>query len=704
MTTRFVVGTLALCAALAGCDSGTDPMMGTDAGGGADGGVALEDGAVDSDGATPETDGGGMGTDASMPMPCMESATRCGGAGVEQCTGGDWVEVEACPIGCVDGACSDEIMCTPGERRCAGDVGEICNSSGSAFLYGEGCGAATECVDGLCTGACAPGALRCNGLTAEACAADGSGYEVAEACTTACVRGRCALERLDVTSDMDLDGEIIVAGPVNVFPGITLRSPSGNLTIRAERITIDEGASIIASPTGDSPAGRGGAGDRCYGGGITSEGGGAGGGYGTAGTRGAIRGYTCGGGGGRVWGSDTDVVVEAGSPGGDAAFGSPAGGRGGGVVRLYAAEITVSGSVRADGQAGSGTYTSASGGGSGGGVLLAGDRIAVAGTVSAAGGGAGSGAGGLGRVKILYGSMLDLTGTVTGQTSQSLLPPLEIGSVTHPDPELFYNDGFDHAVFSWNAPFAGRQGYFWLFDATASHVPPASAPFVDAEAVAVPFDTFAEGDNWLHLVPVDAASNIGTVESAFRVRINTTPPPLSSSSHPSPTEWTANPNVLFEWTMPHGDASYRGVHYVLDHRGDTVPTAADTFLPVSQLQILRTGLEDGVWVFHVVSVDTRGRLTRNAAHYQVRLGADPGVGEVLGSVSGPGGPVAGATISINGGLFPEQMTNSTGEFHLSGIPAGTWELTASADGLAPTTQMITVTADGTVTVPVTLTM
>lgn len=684
-----------LPAAIAGCDSGADPMLGSDAGA-TDAEAA--DGAAPLDGATPGVDGGGL--DASVP--CAEGARRCGTGGVEVCADGAFVEVEGCPIGCADGACTDEVMCTPGERRCAGDVGEICNSSGSAFLFGEGCGAADECVDGLCVGACAPGALRCNGLVAEACAADGSGYAAAETCETACVRGRCALERLDVTTSMDLDGEIIVAGPVNVFPGATLRSPTGDLTIRAERITVDEGASIVAAPTGDEPAGRGGDGDRCYGGGITSEGGGAGGGYGTAGTRGAVRGYTCGGSGGSAHGSETDAVVTAGSRGGDGDSGYPAGGLGGGVIRLYAAEITIAGSVRADGQGGSGTYVNASGGGSGGGILLAGERIAIAGTVSTAGGGSGQGSGGLGRVKLLHGSTIDVTGAITGQLTQSLLPPLEIGSVTHPDPALHYNDGFEHAVFSWNAPFAGRQGYFHVLDAMASHVPPPDAAFADAEAVALGRERFVEGDNWLHVVPVDAMSAIGTVESTFRVRINATPPPLSSPSHPSPSAWTTNPNVLFQWTMPHGDASYRGVYYVLDHRGDTTPTAADTFLPVTQQQLLRTGLEDGVWAFHVVSVDTRGRLTRAAAHYQVRVGEDPGAGNVLGSVTGPGGPVAGATVSINGGLFPEQRTNSTGEFHLMGIPAGTWDLTVTADGLAPATESIRVTADETVTAPVSL--
>ena len=237
-----------------------------------------------------------------------------------------------------------------------------------------------------------------------------------------------------------------------------------------------------------------------------------------------------------------------------------------------------------------------------------------------------------------------------------------------------------------------------------SHVPTAAdADFITTDAVIVDRAHLAAGDNYVHIVSVDAASAIGSVESTFRIRVEPTVPTLSSTSHPSQTTWSSNPNALFQWAMPRGDESYRGVRYVLDHDGDTVPTADDTFLPISQQQLLRAGLADGIWAFHVVSVDTRGRLTRAAGHYQIRLGDDPGAGTVLGNVSGPSGAVAGATVSINRGLFPTQMTNSTGDFDLTGIAAGDWELSVTADGYRPFTQMVTVTADGSTNVPVTLT-
>ena len=102
------------------------------------------------------------------------------------------------------------------------------------------------------------------------------------------------------------------------------------------------------------------------------------------------------------------------------------------------------------------------------------------------------------------------------------------------------------------------------------------------------------------------------MEARFKVSINTDPPVASSTSHTSATTWYPNPNPYFAWTNPGGfdDASFRRVHYVLDHFGDTVPTAADTALPIPQKQLLVSGLADGIWVLHVVTEDTVGNLTK----------------------------------------------------------------------------------------------
>ena len=56
------------------------------------------------------------------------------------------------------------IPCTPGTYRCGtSNAVEICNSSGTAWLYSATC--TVSCTAGLCTGACTPGAKRCKRRT-----------------------------------------------------------------------------------------------------------------------------------------------------------------------------------------------------------------------------------------------------------------------------------------------------------------------------------------------------------------------------------------------------------------------------------------------------------------------------------------------------------------------------------------------------------
>lgn len=281
------------------------------------------------------------------------------------------------------------------------------------------------------------------------------------------------------------------------------------------------------------------------------------------------------------------------------------------------------------------------------------------------------------------GSSRSITGAVTGTRTDGLLPPLTVTSTTHPDPTLVYNDGFTRATLSWSQPFPSRLGYYYRFDTTASTVPsPATGTFLAAETVNIPRSSFAAGSNYFHLVSVDATSTVGAVQTSFQVVLNTTPPTLSSSSHPSQTSWVNNPAPFFAWTLPVADASLKGVHYVLDQYANTVPTTADTFLPITQKQLLMSNVANGIWVFHVVSRDTRDVLTTQGAHYAVRIGTDPGTGTVSGQVvDGASQPVSGATVTVNRGLFT-QTTTSTGNYSFTAVPVGTWEISVTKTGSA----------------------
>lgn len=226
---------------------------------------------------------------------------------------------------------------------------------------------------------------------------------------------------------------------------------------------------------------------------------------------------------------------------------------------------------------------------------------------------------------------------------------------------------------------------------------PANAAFLAAENIGVPRASLVSGKNVLHLASVDAMSVVGTVESWFSVTINTSPPSISSSSHPNSSTWSANADAFFQWAFPGSEANFKGVFYVIDHYGETVPTTASTFSPVSKKQQLFSALLPGVWVFHVVTQDQQGYLTKQAGHYRVQIGADPGTGGILGRVTDAASAnVVGATVTVNRGLYT-QTTNSTGNYNFGTVPVGTWEVRVTKTPYAPTTQSVVVTANASTT-------
>jgi hypothetical protein len=523
-----------------------------------------------------------------------------------------------------------------------------------------------------------------------------------------------------------MDGVVVVTGPVTIESGATLNSPTGDLTVRAASITVKSGGSITAAPTGQTPGGTGVV--------TGSDGdyscGGVGGSYGTAGSV-SPNTYNC-----QVptppaaaQGSSTDVTVSPGSPGGvgNNWYGGTAGtgGLGGGRIQLIAGTINIAGQVTANGangNAGTGNGGGGGGGGSGGGILVAADSLTLTGTISTSGGTGGTGgnnnaqcspggAGGLGRVKLLYGSLNAVSGTVTGAKTLGLLPPLTITSSTHPNPALIYNDAFTTIALTWNRSFPSVQGYY--YDVNQTQYAPATAAtglFVATELVAISRSAVSAGSNWFHLVPIDQTSTVGLIENQFGIQVNTTPPTVSSTSHPSQTTWTSNANVLYAWTLPTADVNNKGVYYVLDHYGTTVPTTAATFLPVTQKQILLTNLASGIWGFHTVALDQAGYLTTLGGHYRVLIGTNPGVGGLLGNVTdNHGANVTGAVVTINKGLLsnapaivPDQVTNAGAYNFNSTVPVGTWEIQVSASGFQTQTQNAVITAGNSTTLDFTL--
>jgi hypothetical protein len=516
-------------------------------------------------------------------------------------------------------------------------------------------------------GPCTPGAMRCNGSNVEQCNGSGTMWTVVQMCTTFCADSECALPGLDVTGTMALDGIVHVEGAVDVHDGGTIDSATGVLTIFADSITVEVGGAITMAATGTSPQGAG-------------------------------NNSTCTdcdpGPGTYTWVSTQDSNVFPGSPGGAEFQGSNA--LGGGVLKLLASTIDIGGSLTANGESGfAGNSQACEGGGgaSGGGILLLGNSVTVTGSIAVAGGPGGP-AGGLcpsspgqpggdGRVKILYGTTNDFgSATITGSVTSGLAPPFPLASSTHPDPTLVYNDNFVSLDLTWTAPFAA-QGYYVLLD-NAPDDPPTAAngTFQAADQASFSTTSVSQGPNYIHIVSEDQQSNIGAIESNFEVQINTEPPSVSSSSNPSQTTFYETANPFFSWSYPQGGGSnVSGVYYVVDHLGLTVPATTDTLLPATQTNLQLENVAAGVWVLHVVSADSQGRLTKAAGNYRFNIGADPGTGGISGSVTTSSSqPVVGATVSVNDGLY-SATTNSAGDYSITTVTAGDWTVTATSTTL-----------------------
>jgi len=642
-------------------------------------------GATSPDGGTTKNKDSGHGERDSASTPDV-SARSDGGSGPDATGGseaghpdahGDQPDAEldgghAPADGSLDGKASDggstgdasgQGPCSVGALRCSpGDIVETCNSNGTAWLYEETC--ASGCSNGLCTGGCSPETTRCAGSNVETCNAGGTAWTQTSTCTTFCspLSNACALPPTQITTDTTMDGVVVVDGDFVVYPNATVTSPTGDLTIYATSITVQQGGSIVVSPTGENLLGAGGDGVGC------------GGGYGG----------TCPGNYsacGQVFGSSYDSAISPGGPGNLAQDPGPASGGGspgGGVLSLFAPTIDVAGDLSAIGSKGECAGT---GGGSGGGILIAGDSVTVSGTASAAGapqaGDCTCSEGGVGRVKILSSaSTASVTTNAEGAITIGLLPPLPITSTSHPDPTQIYNDNFPSYDFSWSPPFPSVEGYYLLEGATDVSATPGPGNGQLWTSNFASFPNGGESTFFLQLTSVGAGSSVGTVETVFPIAINHTPPTVASSTHPTPGIWYANANPYFTWTFP--VLNVVAAYYVFDHYGNTVPDATSTTIPLAQAGLQLSGVADGIWVLHLITQDTRGYFTKVAGNYEVFIGADPGAGSLVGTVvDASSQPVANATVTLNRGIYTT-TTNSSGTYNFGSVPAETWEVSASS--------------------------
>ena len=641
------------------------------------------------------------------------------------------------------------LTCLPGELACDGvcvDPQISHEHCGATTCEVAPCGDTEMCVAGACVpacaDACAPGEAKCKGQLVQHCQLGATGcldWGTAALCPgggTCSGGGECGMV---VSKSQELCGEVVVSGPFSVQGGATITCPSGELTIRAKTILVDQASAIDLSASSDEPSGLdfGFCTGPCNGNGIAT--GASGGGNGTAGATGKSTelevklsgscgtpwGWTCSQcespAGGAERDETTSIVVSRGGKGGDGCktpvSGTGAcdpadvlpGGRGGGVVRLIAeGQVTVHGEVRADGEdaVGSNQFRAGPGGGAGGSILLYAPKVVATGLMSAAGGKGGDGKapytgkcdllnasggnGGAGRVKILHGGTLDLFGTVikAGVQTISYAPPLEIHSTTHPDPTLTYNDGFTDLTVEWTPPFPGVVGTWALvsMDPVVA-LAPGTGTYTTGSTLTIPATTFTSAGTWyIHLLSVGPGEAAGTVSSRFTFKINTLPPSVVSSSHPDQDAWYSQTTLAFAFAPPGAmdPQSVGGIWVRLDHSSATPPGKAGDgfgFTQDSQIQLTKDWqgkpLGPGTYYLHAVTEDTLGKLTKKASSYRVQLGVEPGKASLYGTVdTAAGSPLSYAVLTLE----PYGLTATTaksGFYHFDDVYKGTYTLTVT---------------------------
>lgn len=210
---------------------------------------------------------------------------------------------------------------------------------------------------------------------------------------------------------------------VNAYDG---KPSSGRLHLRANRIVIEEGATLTATGAGyaghDSDAGDGpGAGKA--GSSALPGGGGAYAGHGGEGTGAACTPLAAALGGSAYASSAELELGSAGGAAGDVTPGN-AGGRGGGIIVLEAAEVVLEGRVEASGNDGTAPSGIGSGGGAGGAILIITSKLEVgaSGSIVASGGRGGqsvdaSGGGGSGGLVVLRAPAVPFSPDVVGGAS-----------------------------------------------------------------------------------------------------------------------------------------------------------------------------------------------------------------------------------------------------------------------------------------------
>jgi predicted RNase H-like HicB family nuclease len=284
----------------------------------------------------------------------------------------------------------------------------------------------------------------------------------------------------------------------------------------------------------------------------------------------------------------------------------------------------------------------------------------------------------------------DLAGNISTEAAhyqfnidQTPPPAPAVRCVTHPNPEAWSSE--NNAVFQWTIPPdpAKIAGYYWVLDAQPLTVPtPETGQYCTTTSVAV--SDLEDGVWYFHVTAVDRAGNIGREAGHTRLQITHTPPPprVSSPTHPRPSESFASRTAVFHWSTPAYSEPINAWHYCLDQNANTIPDGRNP--RTSDLRVEFNGLADGDWFFHIVSVDTNGRLGRLAEHFLVRVRSSV---SLQGQVTKPNGilPQEEASLELfrQGKSVAKTSTSREGRYRFDELEPGEYLIKLDVSGAPP---------------------